>query len=138
MQNFAFISRHAPTQGQVDIAAVQGIRLLHIGDMDGFNIDFDEIAYRMTSLLGDFDHTPYEGWRREQVKGVIVVHAGAALTLSRVWPVGVFENINRAPEGEKPSYEAGNLHVYYGYMEGAMKGYNDGYADGVAAGRTMC
>lgn len=125
MRNFAFISRHTPTQGQIDLAAVQGIRLLHIGDLDGFSIDPDEVAYRLTSLLGDFDHTPYPEWRREQVGGVIVVHAAAALRLLPHFDVGVFENTNRAPEGEKPSYEAGALHVWQ-RDEGYQRGFNRG------------
>jgi hypothetical protein len=125
MQNFAFISRHAPTAGQIALAAEQGIALLHIGDMDGFTVEPEAVAYRLTSLLGDFDHTPYAGWRMEQVHGVIVVHAAAALRLLPHFNVGVFSNINRAPEGEKPSYEAGALHIWR-RDEGYQLGFNRG------------
>lgn len=125
MRNFAFISRHTPSAAQVALAAEQGIRLCHIGDMDGFTITPDEVAYRLTSLMGDFDHTPYPEWRRQQVKGVVVVHAAAALRLLPHFDVGVFENAARAAEGEKPTFEAVSLHVWQ-KDEGRQYGFNRG------------
>ncbi len=37
--NFAFISRHEPTQGQIELAAVQNITLVPVGDMDAFTVN---------------------------------------------------------------------------------------------------
>ena len=95
MLKFAFISRHLPTPGQVDLAAARGIELVHVGDADAFSVDRE--------------------WVREkgQFEGVIVVHPAAALRLYPDFVVGVFENANRAPEGERPTFEAVSLHFYY-------------------------
>lgn len=91
---FAFVSRHIPTPGQVALALAQGIELVPIGDADAFSI------------------TP--GWvdGQGQFEGVVIVHPAAAMRLCGSFLVGVFENANRAPEGEKPSFEAVGLHIY--------------------------
>ena len=94
MKKFAFATRHNPTPEQVAAAAEKDIELVPIGDVDGFTVTLADIAKH-----GDFD-------------GVVVVHAGAALQLVRDMDVGVFENVNRAPEGEKPQFVAGRLHVW--------------------------
>ena len=91
---FAFISRHAPTPGQVAMAADQGIDLIHVGDADAFTVDAGFVH----------SHGPFEG--------VIVVHPAAALRLAPAFLVGVFENANRAPVGEAPRFEAVSLQVY--------------------------
>jgi hypothetical protein len=91
---FAFISRHLPTEGQVKLAKEKGIELVHVGDMDAFTVTQQKV-----SQMGDF-------------YGVIVVHPAAALRLVRNYQIGVFENANRAPEGEIPQFEAKALHVY--------------------------
>lgn len=91
---FAFISRHLPTEGQVKLAADQDIELVHVGDADAFTVS--------PGLVDD--HGAFEG--------VVVVHPAAALRLSGSFLVGVFENANRAPEGEKPTFEAVALHLY--------------------------
>lgn len=92
--NFAFISRHAPTPGQVAMAENQGIVLVPVGDMDAFTVSPGDV-----DALGAFD-------------GVIVVHPAAALRLASTFLVGVFENANRAPEGERPTFEAVALHIF--------------------------
>lgn len=92
---FAFISRHAPTQGQLALAASKGIDLISIGDMDAFHVQPSDVANK-----GDFD-------------GVVVVHPAMALRLIEDYSVGVFENANRAPEGERPTFEAVGLHLFY-------------------------
>lgn len=92
--NFAFISRHSPTPGQIALAAEQGIALVPVGDMDAFTIYPKDVAA----------HGAFEG--------VVVVHPAAALRLAGVYKVGVFENANRALEGERPQFEAAALHVY--------------------------
>lgn len=94
MTPFAFISRHAPTQGQIDMAAGQGIELTHVGDHDAFSVDAGFVHH----------HGPFEG--------VVVVHPAAALRLAPQFLVGVFENANRAPVGEPPKFEAVSFHVY--------------------------
>jgi hypothetical protein len=94
MRAFAFISRHSPTPGQVALAEEQGITLEPIGDMDAFSVTPEKVAA----------HGAFEG--------VVVVHPAAALRLAETFKVGVFENANRAPEGERPQFEAAALRVY--------------------------
>ena len=94
LQKFAFLSRHVPTQAQIQMALDEGIELIPIGDMDAFRVRPEDI-----NALGTFD-------------GVVVVHPAAALQLSQKYLIGVFENANRAPEGEKPQFEAARLYVY--------------------------
>lgn len=94
MMKFAFISRHTPTSDQIRLAADQGIELISIGDFDAFNASPSQV-----DSFGAFE-------------GVIVVHPAAALRLAGSFLVGVFENANRAPEGERPQFEALALHVH--------------------------
>lgn len=94
MKKFAFISRHTPTPEQIELALAQGIELVCIGDLDAFTVDAVDV-----SSSGEFD-------------GVVVVHPAAALNLIRAYPVGIFENGNRAPEGERPQFFAKALHVW--------------------------
>ena len=95
---WAFVSRHAATAEQAKIAALAGIELVPVGDRDGFAINPSEF---------------------ESFAGVVAVHAGAALALAgSKTPVGVFENANRAPEGEKPSFTATALHLYRPLSDG--------------------
>jgi hypothetical protein len=91
---FAFISRHAPTPEQISMALEQGIELTHVGDCDAFTVN--------ASWL--YDKGPF--------KGAIVVHPAAALRLSHNFLIGVFENANRAPVGEKPDFYPKSLQVF--------------------------
>lgn len=91
---FAFISRHTPTDGQLQIAKEYGIELVHIGDRDAFSVAVSDIYE-----AGAFD-------------GVVVVHPAAAMRLAGSFLIGVFENANRAPAGERPQFEAKALHIY--------------------------
>ncbi len=89
---FAFISRHVPTQGQIELAAQKGIELVHVGDRDAFSVSHEEFK--------SFD-------------GVVVVHPAMALRLLNTHnQVGVFNNVNRAPVGEKPQFETTEFHLY--------------------------
>lgn len=99
MTNFAFISRHAPTAGQVALAAEQGITLHHVGDADAFTVGNGFVHEAGVRLDVVFD-------------GVVVVHPAAALRLCSEFLVGVFENANRAPVGAPPQFEALSLHVF--------------------------
>lgn len=92
MRKFYFVSRHQPTADQINLAAEQGISLVLFGDVDAFSWSGDD-------LPADCD-------------GVVCVHPLVALTAAaKGFPVGVFENANRAPEGEKPSFQAVRLEV---------------------------
>ena len=91
----AFISRHKPTLHQEKLAKKQGFNLVHIGDTDGF------------SVTPDFIHKKMAG-----CKAVAVVHPAAALNLAPHFTIGVFENSNRAPEGEAPQFVAAALHTW--------------------------
>ena len=91
MEKFAFISRHQPTPSQIELASKMGIELVPVGDRDGFKISPDEF------VEGDF-------------RGVVVVHAMAAMRcLKKGLAVGIFNNVNRAPEGAKPTFETTEL-----------------------------
>ena len=92
--NFAFISRHAPTEGQHAMAQAMGHTLTHVGDTDAFKVGPGFVH----------DHGPFDG--------VAVVHPAAAMRLCREFAVGVFENANRAPIGSPPKFEAVRFHVY--------------------------
>lgn len=99
MMNFAFITRHQPTAEQAALAADQGIALHPVGDTDAFTVD------------NSFVHEA--GNRLDLIfEGVVVVHPAAAMRLCSEFMVGVFENANRAPEGEKSQFAAKALHVF--------------------------
>lgn len=92
MEKFAFVSRHAATPEQLVLAAEKGIELIPVGDFDAFAIRRQDLS--------------------EDIEGAVVVHPAAAMRLADGLKIGVFENSNRAPAGEKPSFEARALHVF--------------------------
>lgn len=95
LKNFVFISRHTPTADQLALASKAGIALLHVGDRDAFTLNAKEFA------------------PDETISGMIVVHPAAAMKfLAADYHVGIFENANRAPEGQKPTFEAVRLHLF--------------------------
>ena len=92
MKRLAFISRHQPTADQLALAAKAGSDLVPVGDRDGFSILPEE----------------FSGF-----SGVVVVHAAAAIRChSAGRAVGVFENSNRAPVGQKPDFHTTRLVVW--------------------------
>lgn len=93
----AFISRHVPTAEQTALAAEQGFDLIHVGDVDAF-------APMAWSIVDSHESGPFAA--------VCCVHPWLALQLhNQGFPVGVFENGNRSPEGEKPQFYARSLHI---------------------------
>jgi hypothetical protein len=108
MKKFAFISRHQPTDGQHRLAAEQDIQLVSVPDLDAFAIRSES---EVIALMGNpapgatnFTDGPFDG--------VICVHALIALEFSQAgFPVGVFNNVNRAAVGEKPQFETTKLVV---------------------------
>ena len=94
MKQFAFISRHTITTEQHKLAAEHDIKLVPIGDLNEFNV-----TTAMIDAFGPFD-------------GVVVEHPAAAMRLSRDFEIGVFENENRAPIGERPQFHPVALHIY--------------------------
>ena len=101
----AFITRHAPTEGQLKLAAAwqdnegRPMDLVTVGDMDAFQLN---LADRMRALLAD------------GFEAVCCVHPMTALTaLACGLFVVIFENANRAAEGEKPQFEATDVHVVF-------------------------
>jgi hypothetical protein len=113
---YAFISRHEPTLAQWQMAARKGIDLVWVGDLDGFTVTKEMVIEAYERKCQEYADTAPNGadyaWGWPEVTGVVVVHAAAALRLAPHWVVGVFENGNRAPEGEKPSFEPVALHFY--------------------------
>lgn len=94
MKKFAFISRHEPTAEQQQLAANDGIELIHIGDADAFSV-----RAGFVDDAGAFD-------------GVVVVHPAAALRLCSQFEVGVFENGSRPGENDKPQFFAKSFHLF--------------------------
>jgi regulator of RNase E activity RraA len=92
MKTFAFVSRHRPTQEQIEMALAQDIELVHIGDKEGFTVTKDDI--------GDCD-------------GVVVVHGGMAMRLKDDYAIGIFENEMRPQEGAAPQFKAKQLHIWW-------------------------
>ena len=85
---FAFISRHQPTDRQVALAAEKGIRLTHVGDRDAF------------AMLPHVRELQEQGF-----VGVVVVHPLAALTAYRYgMHVGIFNGVNISPIGQPPKF----------------------------------
>lgn len=93
-KKFAFVTRHAATDDQIEMAIGMGIELVHVGDRDAFTLDPTEFA-------------------QPKYDGVIVVYPAAALRC-RVFGlnVGIFNNVNRAAVGEKPQFKAESLFIY--------------------------
>jgi hypothetical protein len=99
--NFGFISRHEPTLEQEYMLKGIGINITHMGDVDAFHGD----------LIFSIDG--------RQMDGVIVVHPVLAMRYRKAGiTVGVFENINRAKEGDKPSFGVGGVMLFSGAEKG--------------------
>jgi len=98
--NMLFISRHEPTSQQIALAKDKGFNLIHVGDVNAFAPDLRE---RLMGLL-----------REHRSEAVACVHPSIALMamIAGATVVGVFENLNRAKEGEKPSFTAASLRLY--------------------------
>ena len=97
MKRFAFISRHQPTTSQQVLAEKAGVELVSVGDADAFTVTPQWVESLDPAA-------PYAG--------VVVVHPAAAMRLADEYPVGVFENANRAPIGEKPQFEAVSFVIF--------------------------
>lgn len=128
LKKFAFISRHVPTPKQHELAKEKGIELVHVGDVDGFHGDlmkgFPKWEGPTVWKIGSTTEVAYrEWWNEKKFHGAIVVHAAAALRLvGEVSTVGVFENANRAKEGERPTFEPVALHLWadFSCLDGAL------------------
>ena len=75
-----------------------GYSLMHVGDVDAFDLD------AVSTLIAS-----------HPAAGVCCVHPMIAMRALQCHAraVGVFENANRAAEGEKPSFEAVSLHIVH-------------------------
>ena len=100
MKIATFVSRHEPTTEQTAIAAAQGYTLFPVGDVDAFDPNLDDLIRLMATVA------------HPDCDCIICVHPLIALTAYKCgFSVGVFENANRAPEGEKPSFQAVSLRI---------------------------
>jgi len=81
MRRFAFISRHVPTQRRHELAAEQGITLVHVGDVDAFRGDFAALRlwWDVLQSADGWRETGDRGWQEPPFEGCIVVHPAAAL-----------------------------------------------------------
>lgn len=104
MKDMVFISRHQPTEAQVNLAKRAGYNLIRVGDIDAFSVT---ASLTMQDVVGN-------------AEGICVVNPALAMTalmlsrphLGQGKVVAVFENGNRAPEGEKPQFEAVSLVIF--------------------------
>jgi len=94
MKRLAFISRHAPTQEQIELAATLGFEIIHVGDVDAFAKD-------LLKQVAD---------KAEDCDAIAAVHPNILLTQAAGgWyrsgkPVWVFKNENRPAEGGAPQF----------------------------------
>jgi hypothetical protein len=89
MKRLAFISRHAPTQEQIEIAAMWGFEIIHVGDVDAFD---SKLHYLVEEKIGD-------------CHAVAAVHPNVCLMAHMLGHfVWVFQNSQRAAEGGKPQF----------------------------------
>ena len=101
LAKFAFISRHVPTPEQIRLAESKGIELVHVGDCDAFDPKCLDAWFP-------------DDYSKRKYKGLIAVHPAVFLTAigKHITFMGVFENRNRAAEGEKPQFVCSNLHLW--------------------------
>lgn len=93
-----FISRHQPTAEQEVLAEELGYSLHWAGDVDAFDAD-------LVNLCINFS-------RKTNCEAIACVHPLIALeAIKQGLAVGIFENANRAPEGEKPQFYAKSLRI---------------------------
>lgn len=94
-----FVSRHAPTVEQSNLAAKAGFVLVHVGDVDAFS------PTQLGELMQKNGYNCFNSI-------VAVVHPMLAMqALGMGLGVAVFENGNRVLEGEKPSFFAKAMHI---------------------------
>lgn len=94
MKRIAFISRHAPTVEQIELAHSLGYEIVHVGDVDAFEPGFLSVV---KDKIAGFD-------------AVAAVHPNILLTQAfghygeQGIPCWVFENGSRPVEGGKPEF----------------------------------
>lgn len=92
MERFAFVSRHAPTPGQIELAGRAGIELVHVWDRDAFG--------------------PIPEAADSQYQGIIGVHPMVVVqAMKNGKKIGVFENVSRPGPDGKPQFSVGRLVV---------------------------
>ena len=107
MTYYLFITRHQPSQDQIDLVEGQGDRLIWVGDCDVF--DFNNIKSTLLNgySIAENKYPEINAWDI----GIVGVHPMLAVyAAQQKMPFGVFENGNRSPEGEKPSFYAKAFH----------------------------
>ena len=106
MKSFIWISRHPLTDGQrSELEALGFTKIIEAGDCNAFDPE------ALLSLVER--HTPHWAHPLDAPVVVGVVHPAAALHLKNAgyW-VAVAENVNRAPEGERPRFEFQEWHLF--------------------------
>lgn len=90
----AFVSRHEPTQDQIDLARIAGYELVCVGDV---------YPFRDEDVLKKFKDNAFKG-----------IVAGSWLSIKayeKGFAVGVFEERDCATKGEKPWFRTTHLHI---------------------------
>lgn len=115
MEVWAFVSRHKPTDKQINICEENDIFLHHIGDADAFRIDYDWITnawYEDYEEIHELLNEDYDENDRSGFDGVFVVHPAAALNLITYTSVGVFRNTSRPDENGKPKFDTDGFKIF--------------------------
>lgn len=102
MKNCLFISRHAPTMEQIQLAEKAGYSLIHGGDLNAFSYTLEKDMGEM--ILRDSPEI--------EISAIACVHPNIALAAINQFDVLIFQNINRAPEGEKPQFVVGGVTIW--------------------------
>ncbi len=109
MLEFAMVSRHAPSQDQINKAAEKGIKIVHVGDVDAFNDDNNYLP---------------PGYDTARFSGIITVHPLIAVhAYADGLKIGCFENVSRPGPDGKPQFVCGRFIVIDQYsrnMEGRL------------------
>lgn len=80
MRNLVFVSRFEPTDEQIEVAAAQGVNLIHVDEIDPFADDAGDLLLRSIN--------------QHRSRGAVVAHAVLALLAFEMGSdVGVFEYV---------------------------------------------
>lgn len=116
MRHFIFISRHQPTQDQIEIAEENGIILHPVGDFDAFDGKVTDTIVELRD-------------RGIPVVGMVVSHPAFVMRYAADFMIGTFKNEYRTPEGGTPQFKATGLFVIHPFVD---------YSDYPAKTRVYC
>ena len=100
MTRMNFVSRHVPTDDQIKLAADKGFKLVHVGDVDAFDVN------AVDAVFTDNPGTAFAVVNPALAMNLVSLARDTDVT------IGVFQNAARPADGGKPTFKAVNLHVW--------------------------